>query len=135
MNRLTEYAQSKGITGGMTTLYHGTRNPNVAGIISQGFSLNHSRETGMLGRGIYLGQQEKASHYSGGIILVVNVFLGNCRELDDLDQINAIHNKEYDSLHLKAGRYSRAYGGSVQYEEWVIRDPKLTEVVGLIIID
>ena len=134
MARLEAYAQDKGIVGKPTLLYHGTSAHNVESIVEKGFVLWGAGGHGaMLGRGVYLGPLSKAQNYSNGLILVVQVYLGNCKELTKLEDINAWENRGYDSMHLPKGEYAGAFNGTVRNEEWIIRDPQLTEVVGIVI--
>lgn len=115
----------------ITTLYHGTKIANIDDILVNGFRLPWG--AGMLGRGIYAGTFEKARNY-GKVILVVEVMLGNCKELEGKQEdIEASKNAGYDSLHLGRGSYRWAWGGRIRNDEWVIRDPAQLRVVGIIL--
>lgn len=109
--------------------YHGTCHENVDPIFRKGFRLPWRR--GMLGRGIYVGPASKAKSYSDGIVLVVEVILGNCKELEEIEDIESPCNKEYDSMHLGAGRRRGTWSGWLANEEWVIRNPDQLKIVGI----
>lgn len=113
-------------------LYHGTDVVNINNIFNFGFRI--PRYNGMLGRGIYVGQLKKAKNYArGGIILIVEVMLGNCKELDDVENINSSKNLSYDSLHLRSGNIKSVYKGYLRNEEWIIRKPSQIRVVGVVV--
>jgi hypothetical protein len=130
LGRLYQYAAKRGKDGVITTLYHGTRIENIEPIVKDGFRV--TSRWGMLGSGVYFGKLQKASNYSDCLVLEVAVVLGRCRRLEDVEKINSSDNSHYDSLHLPEGDYARVYSGRLRNEEWVVRDPKLTEVVAIL---
>lgn len=108
-------------------LCHGTKAKNFESIFEAGFRLSQHR--GMLGRGIYVGPYRKARNYSDGIILICEVLLGRCKELENVELLE--NNPGYDSMHLRAGNHSGVKGGRLRNEEWVIRHPVQVRVVGI----
>lgn len=129
---LKEEWENNNIDPNIKVLYHGTRINNIESIFHSGFKMPYY--SGMLGKGIYVGKLKKAKNYaSGGIVLIVEVMLGNCKELDDVENIDHKNNYSYDSMHLKAGVHRKVYKGFLRNEEWVIRRPSQIRVVGVVI--
>jgi len=130
LDRLRRYAIQHGRDGIYRTLYHGTRVENIESIIRNGFKIKS--RYGLLGSGVYFGKLEKASNFSDLFVLEVAVVLGRCKRLVDIQKIHSSENSQYDSLYLPKGKYEHAFGGLIRNEEWVVRDPNMTEVVAVL---
>jgi len=112
------------------TLYHGTSIYNIPSIIKRG--LRPGRRGGLLGKGIYVGRKYKALHYSDLIVFEVKVLLGNCKELEDVEELDHKKNIKYDSLHIGAGQYGKVHKGFLYNEEWILRTAKQVEITKLL---
>lgn len=125
--KLKEEWEFLGKDTSMVKLYHGTKIENVESIFNVGFRVPwHS---GMLGRGVYVGPLAKARNYSDGIILICEVMLGKCKELENPEKLE--DNGLYDSMHLGSGQHRSVYKGFLRYEEWVLRSASQLRVVGV----
>jgi hypothetical protein len=130
LDRLRRYAAQHGRDGVYRTLYHGTRIENIESIIRDGFKIRS--QCGLLGSGVYFGKIEKASSFSDLFVLEVAIVLGRCKRLVDIEKIHSSGNAQYDSLYLPKGKYEQVFGGMLHNEEWVVRDPNMTEVVAVL---
>ncbi len=130
INAIAKEFKDAGKPSGINFLYHGTRVDNIENIIKKGFKLSCARKGGMLGKGIYCGEKQKARNY-GDFIFKVAVCLGNCKRLSKLEQINK--QTEYDSFFAPSGTLYGVNKGFLYNSEYVIRDERQIVAVSIFV--
>lgn len=133
LTKQTEYIYTvqKSHKRSKNVLWHGTTADGLTGILEAGFQAGSH---GLLGPGVYVGNRNKAVNYARKfvgryyVLLKVAVNLG---EVIDINTWKERPDTPHDTVYCPAGENTYAWGGSIRFEEWCLRDPKRVTVLAV----